>query len=358
MSAVPETRVHKPKSGIRAVAEQVSLSPSAVSLALRGSSSIPLETRARVQQAAENLNYVHKPRHMRERRSTRKYIFIMDDHGDRPVMSNPFFGEVLAGAENQCADTNSTLTFCLLRTNTPELALTQTFTRSEMDGILLVGPYPPSLIERVCRNTNAPIVLVDNWYAGCSLDSIMADDFAGSHSMTQHLIELGHRNILPLFRSPEKRSAPAFTERLRGYQTAMRTHQLEIRAPLYFPDELYSPHLIQWIAEHLHSAAPFTALLCANDTFAGFALQALKMLKRPAPKFASVSGYDDLNIAQTVSPALSTVRNHPREMGAIAVQRLAARLNNDTGPAQHIRLGVSLVARESTRQVHRHESLD
>jgi LacI family transcriptional regulator len=354
MSDAPETATHPQKIGIRAIAEQVALSPSAVSLALRGSASIPAETRARVQFAAEQLNYIHKPRRTRERRGPRKYVFVMDDHGDRPVMSNPFYGEVLAGAESQCVESNASLSFCVLRTRSLE---SQTLNRSDIDGVMLVGPYPPALVARIRRTTCAPIVLVDNWFAGCACDSVMADDFAGGFLITQHLIELGHTRILPLFRSWDKRPAEAFLERLRGYNAAMQAHQLDVLSPLLFPDEQPSPRLLVWIAERLRSAPPFTALMCANDTFALYALQALEYIGRPAPKFTAVTGYDDLIVAHGSSPALSTVHNHPREMGAVAVRRLAMRQNGDNGPAQHIRLGVSLVARESTRLAIQHESL-
>jgi LacI family transcriptional regulator len=357
MGNFPETRAKPSKPGIRAVAEHVALSPSAVSLALRGSASIPAETRARVQQAADLLNYVHKPRRTRERRSFRKYVFAMDDHGDKPVMSNPFYGEVLAGAEMQCAVSRASLSFCLLRAGASESTLLHSLLRNDMDGILLVGPYPPSLVARIRRATPAPMVLVDNWFAGCEYDSVMADDFAGGYHITQHLLELGHARILPLFRSLAKRPAEAFLERLRGYQTAMRTRQLEALAPVFFPDEPHGPQLIQRIAALLRDAPPFTALFCANDTFALFALQALELLDRPAPRCVSVTGYDDLVAAQGSSPTLSTVHNHPREMGAAAVRRLAERLNGDAGPVQHIRLGVSLVARESTRLLSQHEPL-
>lgn len=357
MSDAPISKTRHSRPSIRAVAERVALSPSAVSLALRGSHSIPAETRARVLQAADQLNYVHKPRRSRERSFTRKYVFAMDDHGDRPVMSNPFYGEVLAGAETQCVDAHASLSFCLLRAGSPEPMLSQSLARNDMDGILLVGPYPHALIAQIRQVSHVPIVLVDNWYAGCELDSVMADDFAGGFLVTQHLIELGHTSILPFFRSQDKRPAEAFLERLRGYQAAMHSHHLHALAPIFFPDEPYGPKLITWMVDRLRSAPPFTALLCANDTFALFALQVLELLGRPAPRFTSVTGYDDLSAAQGSSPALSTVHNHPREMGAVAVRRLAMRLNGDDGPAQHIRLGVSLVARESTRPAHRHEPL-
>ena len=358
MSDASEPAAHPPvrpsRIGIRAVAEQGALSPSAVSLALRGSTSIPAETRARVLQAADQLHYVHKPRRLRERRSPRRFIFVMDDHGDHPVMSNPFYGEVLAGAELQCAESNASLSFCLLRSDAAE---PHSLTRGDADGVLLVGPYSPSVVNHIRAVTRAPIVLVDNWFAGCECDSVMADDFSGGFIVTQHLLGLGHSRVLPFFRSFDKRPAIAFLERLRGYQAAMQAHQLEPLEPLFFPDVQPSLRLLTWMTERLRSAPPFTALMCANDTFATYALQALEQIGRAAPQFTAVTGFDDLLVAQTSSPALSTVRNHPRDMGAIAVRQLVMRTKNPQSPAQHVRLGVSLVARESARPALQHESL-
>lgn len=349
MDEEPKRARRSARPGIRAVAESIDLSPSTVSLALRGSPSIPAETRAKVLRAAEALNYVHKPRNTGGHAAQRQIAFVMDDHGDRPVMSNPFFGEILAGAENACATRHDTLTFCLLRASEEDAPLPSALTRAELDGVLLVGPYPPAVIARVRAAIDAPIVLVDNDHVSSNCDSVMADDFAGGYLITQHLIESGRCQIVPLLRTMENGLVPSFLERHRGYLAACADHNLAPMEPLYFPRALYGPALAAWMAEQFRQLPECGAIMCVNDTFAVLAMQALQQTGKRVPEQVAVTGYDDLMAAREATPALTTIHNHPREMGAVAVQRLAARLNGESGPSQHIRLGISLVVRDSTR---------
>jgi DNA-binding LacI/PurR family transcriptional regulator len=64
-----------------------------------------------------------------------------------------------------------------------------------------------------------------------------------------------------------------------------------------------------------------------------------------------VVGFDNLATLPVLRPALTTIQNHPRALGRIAVQRLMARLSGDTLPPQLITVGVELIIRESTRQL-------
>jgi LacI family transcriptional regulator len=336
------------RPGIRAVAESVKLSPSTVSLALRGSASIPAETRTRVLRAAEALNYVHKPRHTSGHTAQRQIAFVMDDHGDRPVMSNPFFGEILAGAETACAARHDTLNFCVLRASEDGAPLPSALTRAELDGVLLVGPYPPATIARVRSAIDAPIVLVDNDHVGVDCDSVMADDFAGGYLITQHLIESGRRQIVPLLRTMENGLVLSFLERHRGYLAACADHNLAPMEALYFPRALYGPSLAAWMTKQFGKLPECDAIMSVNDTFAVLAMQALQQMGKRIPGHVAVTGYDDLMVARESIPALTTIHNHPRDMGVVGVQRVAARRSGDTGPSQHIRLGISLVVRDST----------
>lgn len=96
----PGTKPKQPCPNLRAIAERVALSLTAVSLALRGDNSIPLETRQRVLLAAEELNYEYVPR---PRKSSQKRLlriaFVIHDYGDHPVTANPFYGHILTGVE-------------------------------------------------------------------------------------------------------------------------------------------------------------------------------------------------------------------------------------------------------------------
>lgn len=141
------------KSGrpsLRTVAEAVGLSPTAVSLALRGDSSIPVETRQRVIAAAQSLGYKYVSRAKKQaQRRLRRLVYVVNDYGDQPVTSNPFYGYILNGAEAACRSLDASLSFLLLPHDYPETADLPAVLLHDLDGVLLASPYPKALVERI-----------------------------------------------------------------------------------------------------------------------------------------------------------------------------------------------------------------
>lgn len=96
-----------------------------------------------------------------------------------------------------------------------------------------------------------------------------------------------------------------------------------------------------------------TAVFAANDLMAMGAIQALRENGLRVPDDVSVVGCDDITAARLVSPALTTVRQDPQELGRRAVQELVKALITDKGSprrssAKRIAIPVELVVRQST----------
>jgi LacI family transcriptional regulator len=345
MTAKP---TRKTKPNIRMVAEHVKLSPATVSLALRGSESIAAETRARVLAAARELNYIPAPRAARNAPPTgRTLLFVTKDFGDRPVTANPFYGEILGAAERACTDQGDRLIFSLLpeQEHSPE-RLMAAFAGQEPDGLLLVGVYPPPLIRELLALTNLPTVLVDNIVPGLPCDTVMADDFGGARLAVGHLVELGHRRIAML---AGDLAMPSFAERYRGYCRACDEARIPAAPPL--PSTWDRSVLRESLARMLAQDPRPTAIFCATDAFAVFAMELLRDFGLRVPDDISVVGFDNLPIARMAHPPLTTLYNHPAELGRLAVQRLMTRVNGSQDPALNITVATQLVLRESTRSV-------
>jgi LacI family transcriptional regulator len=328
------------------VAERAQLSPTTVSLALRGDDSIPAETRERVLTAARELNYIHTPRATRiEQPAIRRLVFVMPETGDHPVTTNPFFGEVLGGAEQECGERNASLTYSVLPHGFAQsLALPSALNDANLDGVLLVGAYTAADVERVAADVKRPIVLVDNSIPGHPYDSVMADDFGGGFLVTQHLIDLGHQHIAMVAGSLW---APSFAERYRGYHEACRRAGLQPFEPIETPWE--RPAIAEMLERVFARIPQPTAFFCAHDAYAAFVMEALHDRGLRVPVDISVAGFDDLAPMRLVRPALTTIHNHPRALGRVAVQRLLARITGDQQPTQGITVGTNLVIRDSTR---------
>ena len=341
------------KPNIRMVAQRAQLSPTTVSLALRGDDSIPHETRERVLVAAHELNYVHTPRPTRlDQPRLRRFVFVMPDFGDQPVTSNPFFGEVLRGAEQACGEHNASLTFTVVPYDSaPSISLPSAIYDGHLAGLLLVGPYTLALVERIAAEVKRPIVLIDNALPGQPYDSVMADDFGGGLLATQHLVSLGHTHIAMIAGTM---LVPSFTERYRGYHAACTSAGL----PALEPIEMTWEHpVIAAVVERVLAQTPQpTAIFCASDLHAACVMEALHDLGKQVPNDISIVGFDDLASMQLVRPALTTIHNHPRLLGRVGVQRLLARIAGDRQPTQGVTIGTRLVARDSARRLDTREA--
>jgi DNA-binding LacI/PurR family transcriptional regulator len=233
-----ETRRNRPN--LRTIAERVDLSPTAVSLALRGDSSIPLETRQRVLTAAEELDYKYIPRSRKSgQKRLRRLVFVIHDYGDQSVTANPFYGHILTGVEQACRQKHASLSFVVLQHDYPKTTALPPVLTHELDGILLTSPYPPELIKRISREASGQIVLIDNIYPGSPYDSVMADDFGGAYLATQHLIACGHQQIVLLTGTIQHPTIiPSFQQRYWGYCAACSAAGISPLPPAVFPAHL------------------------------------------------------------------------------------------------------------------------
>jgi len=342
-------RSSQARPSIRTVAAQVGLSPSTVSLALRGADTISPETRDRVLEAAQALNYVPAQRSPKQGLSERRLLFVMQDHGNSPVRANPFYGEVLSGVEQECAALGISLSFAVLGgLHTPMEQLPAALRARGLDGVLLVGPYAHALVKRISAELTAPLVLVDNLLPSLPFDTVRADDFGGGYNAVTHLVEGGHRTIAVLIGpTMVAQMVPSFSERYRGASAAADEAGL---APLVTLKTTWErPTIRSALEQVLASPQRPTGLFCVNDDYAVFAIDALRDLGLQVPRDVSVIGFDDLGLAQMAHPPLTTMHNHPHQLGRAAVQRLLARLQGDTSPPQSIAIGARLMLRESTR---------
>jgi LacI family transcriptional regulator len=335
------------KPNIRMVAELARVSATTASLALRGDTSIPRGTRERVLVAARELNYIHTPRRSRpEQANPCQLVFVTADQGDYPVTANPFYGEVLTGAERECGECNASLTFTIMPHGfAKQPPLPSALRDPDLDGLLLVGAYAPSVVERIVAEVKRPLVLVDNTVPGQPYDSVMADDFGGGFLATQHLLGLGHRDIAMVVGTM---AAPSLAERYRGYHSACRKAGVQPGDPI---EVVWERPAIAAMLDQVWAQTPQpTAFFCAQDAYAAFLMELLRDGGRSVPDDISVVGFDDLAPMRLVRPALTTIHNHPRTLGRIGVQRLMARINGDQQPSQGIMVGTNLVIRDSTRR--------
>jgi DNA-binding LacI/PurR family transcriptional regulator len=272
------------------------------------------------------------------------------------MFSNPFFGAFSEGVAGAAEASGYALHFI----SPLHGSLAGAMSRAIVDGVVAIGlsdDHPD--IEQI-RRAGVPIVLVDST-ALPEHGSVEIDDVGGARAAAQHLIGLGHRDVLVIGVEPPTPSIAidpggVTGRRLRGYREAFGA------AGLGIPDDrvvIGAATIDGGIAAMRRSwddGARPTAVLAMSDAMAIGVMRALRDLGRSVPADVSVVGFDDIDLAMHVDPPLTTVHQPIRRKGAEAVRLLLSAVQGmvPAGP-EHLRLETRLVVRGSTGPV-RHEA--
>lgn len=340
------------------VARQSQVSLTTVSLVLREKPGIRPETRARVLAAAQALGYQspsssqhgNSQRDAGVRRSLpfRTLGVLIKATADQIAGFNHFYSYVVAGIEQECSRNRINLLYATLRVNENNLPvdIPIVLTEEETEGLLLVGTFLDETLQRVLVTQSVPVVLVDA-YSDFSYDSVVSDNVRGAHQAVSHLIQAGHRHIGIIGSRPN--AYPSIRERREGYLAALNDHGIH---DTYFADcALDSDEATQAATELLQRHPQITALFGCNDDMAIAAMRSTLALGRRVPEDVSVVGFDDIDLAQHMTPPLTTMRVDKIGMGRMAVYLLRNRAEHPDAERVSVLVTPRLIERQSVATI-------
>jgi len=327
------------------VAAAVGLSPAAVSLALRGKPGVSEGTRTRVLDAARALGYRQVVGIARLRHDPLTFGLVAKVHIG-PQEANAFYSPVVAGIQASCRSHHIDLMLATMPVDQHHypIELPRIVTNGTCDGLIVVGAHLSPATTAAFR-TAPPTVLVDAYAEDDPFDAVVMDNVGGARSAIRHLVSRGHRDIAILATDPQ--AYPSILERRVGYDQIIVEEKL---TPHYIDAEFWQPESAAAKAVAYVKAHPeVTAIFCANDLVAVALLQAARQEGISVPDRLSVVGFDDIDVAKFVSPALTTMAVDKVGMGRLAVTLLLHRLEVNKECATLTFLRPTLVERESTQ---------
>lgn len=321
-----------------AVAARAGVSQPTVSLVLSKNPKARLsaETRERVLRAAEELQY--RPNVVaRSLVQGRSYAFGIIV----PDLRNPFFADVVSGAQKVAAEAGFAVLLCEAREVTVEQHL-DTLQGRLIDGVLVDASGASALPEETLRTLN--VVLIDE--PSGKRPGVASDALGAGVLAADHLIDLGHRDIA--FIGPAQ-DVHAMRMRERGFSMALREAGISLRSAWL----RRAPGTIAGGMEGMRALLALrprpSAVFCANDLVALGALKACAAEHVAVPNDVSIIGCDDIEMARLVTPELTSISIPARELGARAARLLLRRIESGGTDVRAARpLPVRLVARGST----------
>ncbi|MEL6645677.1 MAG: LacI family DNA-binding transcriptional regulator [Pseudomonadota bacterium] len=322
------------------VARQAGVSTATVSRCLNDPSVVSERTRQKVMKAVERLGYAPNfgAQALAAKRTNTFGAII-------PTMENAIFARGLQAFQEELGAHRTTL-LVASSSYRPDLEEEQirALVARGADALLLIGYDRTEATYEFLRQRNMPFVVSWAFDAGHSATTVGFDNRQAMQTLAAQVIDLGHRRLALI--SAERRDNDRARERVAGVLAAMADTGLA-------PDDLTIvevPYSIEngssAFAQLMARADPPTAVLCGNDVLAAGALTQAKAMGLSVPDDVSITGFDDIELAQIVDPPLTTVHVPHRDMGREAARTLIA-ARNGTEKVSSLKLQTQLVWRQS-----------
>jgi LacI family transcriptional regulator len=335
-SAPPPVRS---RATIAQVASRAGVSTTTVSHVLSGKRAVGARTRGNVLEAIEELGYRpnHAARHLRTRRSHMVAVVV-------PDLTNPFYAMLTRGL----ADALDSADYGTYVCNTDgvhereEKIFRDAFDRG-VDGIVLAARETATKVTFSAAELATPVVCIGDHLPHPQCDAVVADDETGSCAAAEFLVSRGYQSIA-MVQGPSH-SAVARTQ---GFLSALHAAGRQVPGELMVRGDWTRHGGYDAVRGLLALRDRPDAVFCANDLMAIGALDVARELGLRVPEDLAVVGFDDVDAATIVTPALTTVRNPSYDAGVAAGELLLSRMSEDhTGAGRTVTLPCPLIVRDS-----------
>ncbi len=344
----------KKKATLKEIANELGVSISTVSKALKGSPEISFETTEKIKAFAKLLHY--RPNNIAlslKNRQTKTIGVII------PEIVHHFFAEVIQGIETYANEHGYNVLIALSNESfDKEVFNIDTLASGSIDGFILSvskGTLQCQDFHHLHETINQgmPIVLFDRQIPDISCDKVIVDDYQGSRRAVEALLESGCKEIALI--TTEDYVDVGF-KRTQGYIEAHikkgMPHKpsmvLKVDDQFFWEDALES--LERRIEALLRLHPCIDGIFGVNEVYALTAMKVAQKMGYIIPKDIQVIGFTDGVLSKHAYPSLTSIKQHGKNMGREAAQMLIQRLeSDDERPFETKVLQTELVERESTQ---------
>lgn len=328
------------------IAKKCGVSPSTVSKAINNYSSIPEETKIKVQKAMEEMNYIPNIGAKFLSKGSSNNVGILAYFGlDISAFNHPLFSDILDSFQK----TMNAKQYDLLFISRNVAGKNETFYRNcvsrNVDGVLLFGDMENEEMKEII-NSEIPRVGFD--YFGNNMTSVVSNNYQAMFQLTEHLIFFGHKNIVYIHGDDND----VTTIRINAFKDALIKHHIEFHDDMIVGSKFILHGNISNITNEIMSRQyrP-TAIMYPDDFSAIEGIKALKEMHLNIPSDISVTGFDGLYAGQLVTPRLTTFKQDVKVIGKVLAEELIQAMGKNKKTPERIEVLGSLIIGDSTGNV-------
>ena len=294
------------------IANALGITPSTVSRALAGNPRVKEETRVAVEKMAKMLGYERNVVAANLRKGQSHIVGIVV-----PRINREFFSNVIGGAERVLNQAGYNILICqTLESFDAEIKALKTLKNYRVAGVLLshaIDALNGDHVKEILEDT--PLVQFDRVFPDLPGAKVVGANCEGAFQATMHLIQAGYKRIGTI---AGFMTSQAYVERLAGYRLALESAGIPFDQSIVYENAIvretgYQAGLqaIEAGCDALYSAGAFSAL---------GATDALKEKGLHIPEDFGIVATSNEGFTSLMSPTLSTLNQHPFEMGETAAR--------------------------------------
>ncbi|HQU70697.1 MAG: LacI family DNA-binding transcriptional regulator [Calditrichaeota bacterium] len=327
------------KVDIREIARRAGVSTATVSRTLSGKGPVREETRRKVMNVVQDLNYRPNSRARNlSRRQTDTIGVIL------PELVDEFFMDLIHSIDEEAYLAGH---YVMISSSHNQRNIVQTLVEfmdsGRVDGVILMAPkMMDSRLSQRLKQIRGPIVFLNSRPEIENCISFTIDNYQGATSMVRHLISHGYERIA-MIKGPEGNSDA--DERYQGYLDCMLDHGLRIDPSLVVEGDFTIKGGYHGFMRLFGLPKPPRAIFAANDMMALGAYEAAKQTGINIPDDVALGGFDDIFLSKLLNPRLTTVHAPIVELGSKALRYLLQMISGEveSNGDYHEKLSTGLV---------------
>lgn len=330
------TTARRDRATMKDVALHAQVGLKTVSRVVNGESGVKPDKVARVNTAIRELGFRRNESARLLRQGSTASIGLLIQ-----TIADPFYSAIADAIEEVTFNRGSLLLTAASSADEQRAAkVVRAFCSRRLDGLIVTPVDGDNGYLREEMADGTPMVFIDQPPRGIEGDMVLTDNFGGARDGVEHLIAHGHTRIACFSHRAEFYT---ISERIRGYRSALEGAGVEPDSELVYSADLDTADFANELHRMLALPSPPTAIFCTNNRSSAHILKAMLTID-PKPAFV---GFDDFEMAEAMTPAITVVAQDPAEMGRRAVHLLFGRMAGDTSEPRTELISTRVIERGS-----------